>query len=162
MSSLINPEYKVKNGSQYIPFNNGVIGVKKDPVPDTDIVALKDGDDRGGVSLWGVGENGNTLILDIDSSENVKANFNNDTKKLTLEALADRVQKDEGITVTRHGVNSHNVSIGIDKVYLEEFIRNRKTKLTGGEGIVIDPIEGDDNNKLIKLDEDYVIRQGEY
>lgn len=156
MSSLINPEYKVKNDTQYIPFSNGLTGFGKDEK--TVIAAAKNVDDSNGVSLY---EN-NRLILKAVVSDNVHCEFDKDSNTATFDVIADKIRPGTGITVDRLEGEEKDPIINVDEEYLDSFVKDRIPVLRGENGVLIEDDEELENTKVIKLDDEYIIRQGEY
>ena len=156
MSSLINPEYKVKNDTQYIPFSNVLTGFGKDEK--TVIAAAKNVDDSNGVSLY---EN-NRLILKAVVSDNVHCEFDKDSNTATFDVIADKIKPGIGITVDRLEGEEKDPIINVDEEYLDSFVKDRIPVLRGENGVLIEDDEELENTKIIKLDDEYIIRQGEY
>jgi len=168
----MNPEYKIVDGSTYLPFddrgegaggNGSGNGNNKDKDTRT-LTVIKNPDGSNGVSLY---EN-DLLILKTVHSDNVVHSFDEDARTLISKVLYDQVAPGKGIKITRgQGEDYYKATIEVD----EEFVRRLTgasglSMLRGENGVIVDD-DWDEpgksgGGKVVYLDDEYTIEQGEY
>lgn len=154
MSNFINPEYKITDDAQYLPFKKPKTGQK---IKST-LAVVENQDGTNGVSLYDDTE----LIAKTIYSDNVKKIFNEDSKTIDIQINADTVKAGNGINVTRNKSRPNEPTLSLDEEFMKTFIITNSPNLRGENGVLVQNDQKIKNGKVISLDDNYIIKQGEY
>ena len=163
MGKFINPEYKVVNDTNYLPFEYKTTGKGNSPSSSeggkSSLGVVKNQDGSNGVSLY----NDTELVVKTTFSDNVELNYDSDLKVLdVLVKQGDDIKPGTGIKMNKDFDDGKKV-VRIDEEYLDTFVVDHSiNKLRGTNGVLIEDDEEVENGKIVKLDDDYIIKQGEY
>lgn len=154
MSNFINPEYKVTDDAQYLPFKKPKTGQKIK----SKLAVVGNLDGTNGVSLYDDTE----LIAKTIYSDNVKKIFNEDSKTLDIQVNADTVKAGDGINVIRSKSCPNEPTLSLDEEFMKAFVIASSPNLRGENGVLVQNDQKIKNGKVISLDDNYIIKQGEY
>lgn len=154
MGNMINPEYRVVNSSQFLPEREGIYDNEEN---DTSIKVIKNPDGSNGVSLY----EGDKLVAKTVGNDKIIFDYDKENKlvKITAQGGAD-VEGSAGILVLPSGTDGKSI-ISHDVEWLKKFVFEN-SKLRGENGVLIENDPTDELGKVVKLDDEYIIRQGEF
>lgn len=155
MAEMINPEYKLADDTDYLPQGPGAYGKH-----DTELKVIKNVDGTNGYSLY----DGDILVYqtEIVGNNNTTVSVDKEAKRVEISFDSETVQEGTGIKVTDlgHGVKE----ISQDEEWLVKFIGESGfvKGLRGENGVIVEDDDEVVNGKVVKLDDEYIIDQGEY
>lgn len=122
MGKFINPEYKVVNDTNYLPFEYKTTGKRKfSSSPEggkNSLRVVNNQDGSNGVSLY----NDTELVVKITFSDNVELNYNSDLKALDILVKPDNnIKPGTGIKIDKDLEDGKNI-VKIDEEYLNTFM----------------------------------------
>lgn len=177
-NNFVNPEYKIVGDSTFLPFTDTLNGVY-DPTEESEgavkIGVVKNVDGSNGVSMY----NGDQLIVKTVLSEMFKLSYDKEEKIVEIKlnpygpSAADSpiggVEAGNGIKIDRYQYYGKEVAkIGLDSSYIESimnnFVKNINDKISikGRNGIKVLNDEDEKIGRIIELDDNYIIQQGEF
>lgn len=154
MSKFINPEYKITDDAQYLPYKKPKTGQKAG----SKLAVVENLDGTNGVSLYDDTE----LVAKTVYSDNVKKIFNEDSKTINIQVNADTVKAGDGIKVTRNKSRPNDPILSLDEEFMKTFVITNSPNLRGENGVLVQNDPKVKNGKVISLDDNYIINQGEY
>lgn len=177
--SNINPEYKIVGDTQYLPFDSHLNGCY-DPNEGAQegavrIGVVKNVDGSNGMSMY----NGDQLIVKTVLSDLFKLSYDKDEKIVEIklnpygQSAADspigRVEAGSGIKIDRYTyMGQETARIGLDSSYIQSimnnFVKNINDNISieGRNGIVVKDNTDTKIGRIIELDDNYIINQGEF
>lgn len=146
MGKFINPEYKVVNDTNYVPFEYKTTGKGNSPSSleggKNSLRVVNNQDGSNGVSLY----NDTELVVKITFSDNVELNYNSDLKALDiLVKSGDNIKPGIGIKIDKDSEDGKNV-VKIDEEYLNTFVADHSINKPHGNNEVF--LIGDDDELL--------------
>lgn len=152
----INPEYSVTDEKQYLA-QSGFSYKKKH----TDLSVINNVDGSNGVTLYDGDEQVAKVVLDNKGT----LTADKESRTVTLKVKGDEIQGGEGITVEE--LDDGIKVVSQNKDWLESYIKHDikvitsiKAKENGGILVSDDP--DDENTKILELDDNYIVNQGEF
>lgn len=147
MGKFINPEYKVVNDTNYLPFEYKTTGKGNSPSSSeggkNSLRVVNNQDGSNGVSLY----NDTELVVKITFSDNVELNYNSDLKALDiLVKSGDDIKPGTGIKIDKDLEDGKNV-VKIDEEYLNTFVADHSINKPHDNNEVF--LIGDDNDELL-------------
>ena len=147
MGKFINPEYKVVNDTNYVPFEYKTTGKGNSPsLPEggkNSLRVVNNQDGSNGVSLY----NDTELVVKITFSDNVELNYNSDLKALDiLVKSGDDIKSGTGIKIDKDLEDGKNV-VKIDEEYLNTFVADHSINKPHDNNEVF--LIGDNDDELL-------------
>ena len=147
MGKFINPEYKVVNDTNYLPFEYKTTGKGNSPSsPEgskNSLRVVNNQDGSNGVSLY----NDTELVVKITFSDNVELNYNSDLKALDiLVKSGDDIKPGTGIKIDKDLEDGKNV-VKIDEEYLNTFVADHSINKPHDNNEVF--LIGDNDDELL-------------
>lgn len=153
----INPEYSVTDENQYLPQDS--FSYKK---KHTTLVVINNTDGSNGVTMY----DGDDQVVKVLIDGNAKLSADKTNRTATLKVRGDKILPGEGILVDEDDEEGTK-TVSQDKEWLAEYVKhdlkvvcNIKAKKDGGILVSDDP--DDENTKILELDDNYVVNQGEF
>ena len=147
MGKFINPEYKVVNDTNYVPFEYKTTGKGNSPSSleggKNSLRVVNNQDGSNGVSLY----NDTELVVKITFSDNVELNYNSDLKALDILVKSDdNIKPGTGIKIDKDLEDGKNV-VKIDEEYLNTFVADHSINKPHDNNEVF--LIGDDDDELL-------------
>lgn len=152
----INPEYKVTDDTQYLP--QGDFSYKR---RGTDLVVISNVDGSNGVTLY----DGDDQVVKVLLEGNGTLTADKKAREATLTVKGDKITGGTGVSVEELGDGVKVISQ--DQDWLAKYVKHDLKVLTSikakpNGGILVSDDETDENAKVLELDNEYIINQGEF
>lgn len=158
MNNMIVPEYKIVGDNKLLPFDNSDIDAAKNAKNDgSKLKVIRNPDGSNGVSLYDDGE----LIVKTTNDRHLQTHFDKDKKLLDTSFIPDEIKAGNGINVNKNKSNGAT-TISLQEDYVRDIVVKNTTQLRGENGVLVEKDEKVSNGKVIKLDNNYIIKQGDF